>query len=232
MMNSLPECYRCKAQPCQCADGITLYHADCREVLPLLPHVSAVVTDPPYAIPTAVAQGRQVTKNIGDLSIVEAGLQVFFDAILDRLDPQGRMMIFCDQTSYPVLFRLFYGTQMALLVWDKGRFGMGREFRKSFELVLHLWYPTTPIFSDGNGRADVIRESPVGDKRQHPAEKPVELLRRLLVVCDDIVLDPFAGSGTTGRACKDLGRRCIMIEIEEKYCEIAARRLDQEVLFV
>ena len=45
------------------------------------------------------------------------------------------------------------------------------------------------------------------------------------------VLDPFAGSGTTGRACKDLGRKCIMVEIEEKYCEIAANRLRQEVLF-
>ena len=47
---SLPNCYRCDCQPCECADGITLYHADCRDVLPLLPKVDLVLTDPPYGI--------------------------------------------------------------------------------------------------------------------------------------------------------------------------------------
>ena len=66
----------------------------------------------------------------------------------------------------------------------------------------------------------------------HPNEKPVAAVTPLLACHPPgLVLDPFSGSGTTGRACKNLGRKCIMVEIEEKYCEIAAARLEQEVLF-
>ena len=68
---------------------------------------------------------------------------------------------------------------------------------------------------------------------QHPTQKPMALMRWCMEVAggNGMVLDPYAGSGTAGRACKDLGRKCIMVEIEEKYCRIAANRLRQEVLF-
>jgi len=72
------------------------------------------------------------------------------------------------------------------------------------------------------------------DSLSHPSAKPVALIQYLiqkLSAANNLLLDPFLGSGTTLRACKDLGRRGIGIEIEEKYCEIAARRLEQEVLF-
>jgi site-specific DNA-methyltransferase (adenine-specific) len=71
------------------------------------------------------------------------------------------------------------------------------------------------------------------DTRLHPNEKPLHIMRRLVELCSDpsdLILDPFMGSGTTLRAAKDLDRRAIGIEIEERYCEIAARRLGQEVL--
>ena len=211
-------------------DGATIYHGDCREILPHLPQVGAVVTDPPYAIPTKIASVRRGVRSLGDLLIVEAGLKTFFDVIVSKVDSSGRVMVFCDQTSYPVIFRLLYGVGMSsLLVWDKCRKERGWEFRKSHELILNCWFPDTPIFSDGKGRSDVLRVKPVSKKR-HPAEKPTALLRQLLEVCQGVVLDPFMGSGSTLRAATDLGLEAIGCEIEELYCEIAADKLRQGVL--
>ena len=70
------------------------------------------------------------------------------------------------------------------------------------------------------------------DVRHHPTQKPVALMAWCIRRVNDCstILDPFAGSGTTGRAAKDLGRKCTLIEREEKYCEIAAKRMEQEVL--
>ena len=64
----------------------------------------------------------------------------------------------------------------------------------------------------------------------HPTQKPIELIAKLLAIGGNTILDPFMGSGTTLRAAKDLGRRCIGVEIEERYCEIAVKRLQQECL--
>jgi hypothetical protein len=75
---------------------------------------------------------------------------------------------------------------------------------------------------------------PTWNHRHHKNEKPIGLMRRLIRLLSDsgqIICDPFMGSGTTLRAAKDLGRKAIGIEIEERYCEIAANRLRQEVLF-
>lgn len=213
--------------------GIVIYHGDSRDVLPALgKKFDAIVTDPPYAVPTVVAQGRSVTRNLGDMSIVEAGLGLFLNAATACLLPTGRVFVFCDGTSYPVVFRLLYGGfSTALLVWDKGQIGMGREFRKSHELVIHGWRDDTPVYSDGVGRPDVIKMAPVpSEVRLHPAEKPVGLISHLMTVCGQTILDPFMGSGTTLRAAMNLGRKAVGIEIDERYCEIAAKRLEQMVL--
>ena len=215
-------------------NGITIYHGDNLEIMPLLSKVGAIVTDPPYALPTMIAQGRELTRNVGDLSIIETAFRVHARAWKQALTDHGRAFVFCDGTSYPSLFRSTYGEFLsALLVWNKGRIGMGREFRKSHELILHCWLSGTPAFSDGVGRPDILEHDPVpSDARIHPAEKPVSLISELLTVCNGTILDPFMGSGTTLRAAKDLGRKAIGIEIEEKYCEIAAKRLAQEVLLL
>lgn len=213
-------------------DGVTIYHGDCLEVLPDISEVGAIITDPPYAVPTVIAQTREVFRNTGDLSIAETAYRVHAKEWGRLLGGDGRLFCFCDGASYPSLYRAAYSRfNLALLVWNKGRIGMGREFRKSHELILHGWLSSTPIFGDGTGRSDILEADPVrSDVRLHPAEKPAELLRQLLPLCAGVILDPFMGSGTTVRAAKDLGRKAIGIEIEEKYCEIAAKRLSQEVL--
>jgi site-specific DNA-methyltransferase (adenine-specific) len=206
----------------------TLYCGDCLEILPKLPKVDAVVTDPPYALPTMIAQGREMTRNVGDLSIIETAFRVHAEAWRRALKPTGRAFVFCDGTSYPSLFRAAYREfQLALLVWDKGRIGMGREFRKSHELILHGWLPDTPAFGDGVGRADILKHAPVpAEGRDHPAEKPTALLSDLLRVSGDLILDPFMGSGSTGVACVDLDRRFIGVEIERRYFDLACTRIE------
>jgi DNA modification methylase len=115
----------------------------------------------------------------------------------------------------------------ACLVWDKEWFGMGNGFRQQAEFILHaskgvadnfLRHDLGTVFREKRAAADV-----------HPTQKPSGLVRDLLsAVPGDLILDPFMGSGTTLRAAKDLGRRAVGIDIEERYCEIAAKRLAQD----
>ena len=85
---------------------------------------------------------------------------------------------------------------------------------------------------NGGGRR-AVWEYPVERQNGHPTPKPLALMADLIALFTDpgeTILDPFLGSGTTARAAKDLGRKVIGIEMEEKYCEIAAQRMSQEVM--
>lgn len=118
-----------------------------------------------------------------------------------------------------------------LLVWDKG---VGRpmkgRFRNHLEYV--VWGSHGPMPDpDDVYPSTLLRHAPPGADRVHVTQKPEGLIRELLSIAPDgPVLDPFMGSGTSLRAAKDLGRRCIGIEQDERYCEIAATRLAQGVL--
>jgi site-specific DNA-methyltransferase (adenine-specific) len=213
---------------------VTLYCADCADVLPELRRIGAVITDPPYAIPTQVASGRTVTRNVGDLSMIEGAFKVHIASWKRLLGDAGRVFVFCDGASYSVIYRAAYGHfNLASLVWDKGRIGMGREFRKRHELIIHGWGTNTPVVdSEGTAHDDILAFSPVSSaERFHPAEKPIGLIGgELMRVCRDVILDPFCGSGSVLVAAKVLNREAIGIEIEERYCEIAANRLQQDVM--
>lgn len=114
--------------------------------------------------------------------------------------------------------------------------GEDRYLRREYEDLCREYEDLRRYFDgtvDGP-KSDVWEFAPSGNKYGHPTEKPLSLIShmiRLSCRSTGIVLDPFAGSGTTGRAAKDLGRKCVLIEREEKYCEIAAKRMQQEVLF-
>lgn len=203
-------------------------HGDCLEVMKGMPDgcVNAIVTDPPHAIPMTVMEGRTICRNIGDLSIVEAGLNTYFEEAYRIVNDCGRIFICCDAISYPVLFRVLYGKwYTSLLIWDKGYIGSEREFGKSHELIIYGRKPDSPIFLNGRSRSDVLRVDPIRDKRLHPAEKPIELIKQFIEMSGDLILDPFCGSGTTLVAAKMLGRRYIGIDTEKKYCDIAEERL-------
>jgi DNA modification methylase len=125
----------------------------------------------------------------------------------------------------PVFFRMYSTVQT--VVWDKETLGMGSGYRRQTEFILHARTQGAPEFTSKSER-DLIRVRPGRRSTDHPSEKPVELMLKLLEpVAWTTALDPYAGSGTTLVAAKQLGRRAIGIEIEERFCEIAAKRLEQ-----
>jgi site-specific DNA-methyltransferase (adenine-specific) len=204
--------------------GIVIYHGDCREILPTL-DFDAIVTDPPYGIALDTS-GARPRSTLGHAPIV--GDDVPFDPAW--LLAYGVPTIlwganhYCDRLP----------PKPGWLVWNKvlydGAFGTQSMDKKQAEAELawtncvarpkglrHLW--------DG-----VYRDSEHGT-RYHPAQKPVALLAWCISLVDAAVIaDPYMGSGPTLRAAKDLGRQASGIEVEERYCEIAAKRLGQEVL--
>lgn len=118
-------------------------------------------------------------------------------------------------------FADFLPPTMRWLVWDKCQ----RINQSDGELAWTSQQAALRIYT-------LNRVALMQDGAEHPTQKPLELISWCLQLFPDAqtVLDPFAGSGTTGRACKDLGKKCVLIEREEAYCEIAARRMGQEVL--
>lgn len=205
------------------ADGVTLYNADCREVLPSLPKVDAVVTDPPYGINYASGSaterlwsgGRKIANDY-DCTARDEALSLFDCAALVfgshkvKEPPRTRQRLIWDQG--PAL-----GMGALDLPWKPSHseiYVLGRGFvggRNWGSVIYH--HPTQAMACNG---------------RQHPNEKPVGLIERLIKWCPDgTICDPFMGSGTTGVAAVNLGRKFIGIEIEPKYFDIACRRISE-----
>lgn len=230
--------------------GITIYWGDCLEVMDELPaaSVAAVVTDPPYSSGTRREGQKGLRKSMnrgaadgdwfgtdclttnGFLWLMRACARDWRRLLVDG----GHVLSFIDWRMYPALAGAIESVDMrhaGLLVWDKRVFGMGSCFRNQHELIVH--------FTKGMGRPPARRDCPnvlsVAGIRgaEHETEKPEALIKKLLAVVThpgDVVFDPFMGSGTSLVCAKALGRQAIGIEIEEKHCELAARRLDQELL--
>jgi site-specific DNA-methyltransferase (adenine-specific) len=216
-------------------DAVTIYHGDALEIAPTLGAVDLIMTDPPFFMPATHYQSRVGwQRSWGDTSILGAWWRFVVAALVPRLRPTGHFITFCDDESYPVFYPELYGRfdALAALVWDKGM-GMGSPWRRSHELLIAARWSGSK-WTGGQGEPDIIRARriPSAD-RIHPVDKPTDLLARLIeptTAPGDAVLDPFMGGGSTIEAAKNLGRKAIGIEIEERYCEIAARRCSQEVL--
>ena len=218
--------------------GITIYHGDCREVLPTLPLVDLLLTDPPYGVAYVTARRsrseplRVAVSNDTALDVVAEA----WPAAMERLSNDRHWYAFASPRKISEAERIFGGAKH-ILAWDKGDRGTVGDLEAGFG---EAW---EAIFYGMKGRRALFGKRPRTVLRYdwsatmdpvHPTVKPVDLLARLIGYSTDIgetVLDPFMGSGTTLRAAKDTGRKAIGIEIEERYCEIAAKRLAQGVLF-
>ncbi len=184
----------------------TLYNADCREVLPLLGKVDAVVTDPPYGI-GALMQGGANTGHWNRLSGGNPWDMVAPD--ITTIVVAGETVIIWGGNYFPL------PPSRCWLAWVK---------TNSVPTQADMELAWTNI--DAPARKF---EAPTGGsyQREHPTQKPLELIQWCVSLVEGDIIDPFMGSGTTGIACANLGRKFIGIEIEPKYFDIACRRIEQ-----
>jgi DNA modification methylase len=202
-------------------DAVTIYHADCRDVLPTLGAVDLVLTDPPYGInyvhgalngPNASAFNGVAV--VGDDTPFDPSFLLQYRRVIlwganhyaDKLPPSGGWLVWDKRCNTVV-----NDQSDCEMAWT--------NIRRTTRIYYHVW--------------DGFRRGPEkGEPRVHPTQKALGLMRWCLELAPDagLILDPFMGSGTTLRAAKDLGRKAIGIEIEERYCEIAAKRMAQTAM--
>lgn len=223
--------------------GITIYHGDCRDILPHLPKVDLVLTDPPYGIDFHSPRPndeRKKDKIANDgLDAYLAMLPEMYAAFANILKDGGCCCCCCcgggatPSLAYAWIEVPKHLSLENVCIWDKGFVGMGWRYRFQWDAVIIATKGERKTWNGGNSRSNILEFQKVIPKNgEHPTPKPESLMRQLIEDnsnIGDIVIDPFCGAGTTLRAAKDLGRKAIGIEIEEKYCEIAVKRLQQEV---
>lgn len=214
--------------------GITIYHGDCRDVLP---HVTAdvLVTDPPYGVNLG-----NTDKRGGSHGLALDGYASYSDTYENFVD-----------CIVPSISAALDGTTRGI-VWTGPHIheqrkpdaiggvycpaGQGRHCWGFKTFLPVLLYGTAPDLHKGASTPTTIQSSerPGLDAAGHPCPKPLGWMKWAVTLTSrpgETILDPFMGSGTTLRAAKDLGRKAIGIEIEERYCQIAVKRLQQEVFY-
>ena len=221
-------------------DGIVIYHGDCREILPTLPKVDLVLTDPPYDAKThrgaiTVAASVQSSKDSGVSFSCLDDVQGVTLALLAL--SQRWVIAFCALEQLGAYAAAAGGAWVRAGVWDKIAPSpqiTGDRPGQAVEGIAIMHNPGRKKWNRGGG-AGIWRFLPDkgATRPDHPTPKPEGLMASLVSDFSDsgdTILDPFMGSGTTLVAAKRLGRKAIGIELEEKYCEIAARRLQQGAL--
>lgn len=222
-------------------NAVTIYHGDCREILPHVGKVDAVISDPPYGSGLAVDFADRFKNKAGKWwKNTDRGKQQRHIPIVGDGAPFDPSLLL----SIPARARVLWGGNWyasrlsdsgGWWIWDKraGKRDVSEadwpmseaeiawtNCGKGVRIFRHTWF-------------GLIRDSERGE-HFHPTQKPVALMQWCIETANvkpgEIVIDPYMGSGPTLRAAKNLGVQSIGIELEERYCEIAARRMAQEVL--
>ena len=231
-------------------DAVAIAHADCRDILPELPKVDLVLTDPPYQmrggkVPIkgyGIAKTYKKSESIGEpwgfsldwIPLIKADhLAIHCNSYMI-----GQICYLVEQFMKPVCVFTWYKRNAPpnirntpkfdceFVTWHKLETSTNKNASLFRSQLLDIPFPVagcmaTERICNNNGEPE------------HPTQKPIELSEKLILGIsdkDNLILDPFMGSGTTLRAAKNLGRKAIGIEIEEKYCEIAAKRMSQAVM--
>ncbi|MES2782606.1 MAG: DNA methyltransferase [Pseudomonadota bacterium] len=209
-----------------------LYNADCRDVLPTLGKVDAVVTDPPYGIGAdeaakKAAEQRKAAqaKPLGQRTKAGRGWADYGETNWDTERPPPEIFgLILEAGKNQIIWGGNYFTDllpptMQWLVWDKGQ----RDFSLAdCEFAWSSQQRAARIFNYARAKALL-------DGKEHPTQKPIALMKWCIEILPkpQTILDPFMGSGTTGIAAVQMGRKFIGIEREPKYFDIAAKRIEQ-----
>jgi len=205
--------------------GRQVYHGDCRAILPLLTF-DVIVTDPPYGINDVHQDGTMFGQ-----SLANAGPNKKYKRCLGDNQPLDirwllefgkRVLIFGAQY-------FVHGVPSGgrFIIWDK-----------RLHFPRNNWSDCDVIWDSKPGPCRIIRHMSAGSindgygdiSKIHPYQKPIKVMRELLLETEGVIADPYMGVGSTLRAAKDLGRACVGIELDEEYCNDAARRLRQQML--
>ena len=192
--------------------GIEIILGDCREVLTMLARADLVLSDPPYGHGEKWSGGTWAANQIYD-AVFEWDATPITTSAMEQLIKAGERAIVWGGNYYTM------PPSRCWLAWEKSS---KLTTLADFELA----------WTNLDRPAKLFREQRNPDgKREHPTQKPLSLMMWWLSLASGgTVIDPYMGSGTTALACKQLGRRFVGIEINEAYCELAARRLEQEML--
>jgi site-specific DNA-methyltransferase (adenine-specific) len=222
------------------ADGITLYLGDCREILPTLGNVDAVITDPPFEEEAHTLQ-RRVYRCVNELlpfAAITSDLRVTVAAQIVQIC-NGWMLAFCQAEAVAEWRDVFESAGAAYkrsMVWIKpdgmpqysgDRPGMG------YESIVAVWCGQGKSIWNGGGRHGVFtfnKNGNGGQRNPHPTTKPIGLMQELVALFTrpaDLICDPFMGSGTTGVAAAKYGRRFVGVEIDPGYFDMACHRISE-----
>lgn len=219
-------------------DNVYLINGDCREVLAAIPDksVALVLTDPPYLIPAKSCgfdSGRVFIDRIHADGIGEGfdfNLLDMFEAKLKTIN----MISFCNKYQFSGYLSWIEAREYSwqLLTWHKtGCIPLRNHYLPDTEYIFHIW--KSLAIRDERHKKTYFIHNVNRSGFDHPTVKPESIVSKLILGASDkgqVILDPFLGSGTTAYCAKKLGRRCIGIEISEKYCELAAHRCSQSFM--
>lgn len=211
--------------------GISIYHGDCRDVLPSLAF-DVLICDPPYGVNLGIDKdmrgGSHGLAKVAYASYVdteENWREIVVPVLADAISRAKRSAVFVGPHIQDMPRGSVLGGVYCPAATGRHRWGFNC-------FIPILLYGTAPNMHKGL-KHTVLKSTAVAEKNGHPCPKPLawmEWLMGLSSVSTDVICDPFAGSGTTLVAAANHGRRAIGIELDERYCEIAAKRLSQEVL--
>lgn len=193
----------------------TLYCGDCREILPTLEKVDACITDPPYGM-----MFQSNYRIVSHEKIANDDNTTLFEWACS-IPVQHSRYVFCRWDGIKVA-----PTPKSCVTWVKNNWSMGDlEHEHARQTEVALFWPGEYHRFPEKRPTDVVTSPRTGNEH-HPTEKPVYLMEQFVKWTDGVVFDAFMGSGTTGVACANLGRKFIGIEIERKYFDIACERIE------